>query len=35
VTGDEMGIVELGCICNAGFYEADVQKIVMALNEMD
>lgn len=32
VSGDEMGIVEIGCICNAGFYEADVQKIIMTLN---
>lgn len=34
VTEDEIGIVELGCIGNAGFYAADVQKIVMALNEV-
>ncbi len=34
VTGEEMGIVELGCICHAGFYQADVQKIIMALNNM-
>lgn len=32
VTGDEIGIVEFGCIANAGFYKADVQKLVMALN---
>lgn len=31
VTGDDVGIVELGCACNAGFYKADVQKLVMAL----
>lgn len=31
VTGYEIGIVELGGICHAGFYKSDVQKIVMAL----
>jgi hypothetical protein len=35
VTGDEVGIVELGCACNAGFYKADVQKLVMALEELE
>jgi len=34
IAGDEIGIVELGCICNAGFYKADVQKLVMALDSM-
>lgn len=33
-TGDEIGIVEIGGICAAGFYRADVQRIVMALDEM-
>jgi len=33
ISGDEIGIVELGCICNAGFYGADIQKIIMALND--
>lgn len=33
VSNNEMGIVEMGCICNAGFYEADVQKIIMTLND--
>lgn len=33
ITGDEIGIVELGCACNAGFYKADVQKLVMALED--
>ena len=32
VTDDTIGIVELGCICNAGFYKADVQKLVMVLD---
>jgi hypothetical protein len=35
VTGDEIGIVELGCAANAGFYKADVQKYVMALEELN
>lgn len=34
VAGDEIGIVEIGGICHAGFYAADVQKIVMALDSM-
>jgi hypothetical protein len=34
-TGDEIGIVEIGGICHAGFYQADVQKIIMALDSMD
>lgn len=33
-TGDEIGIVEIGGICAAGFYQADVQRIVMALDQM-
>ncbi len=33
-TGDEVGVVELGCSCNAGFYKIDVQKFVMALENM-
>jgi hypothetical protein len=32
--GDEVGIVELGCITCAGFYKADIQKLVMTLNEL-
>jgi hypothetical protein len=35
VKGDEIGIVELGCICAAGFYKADIQKLVMALDGLD
>ena len=34
IAGDEIGIVEMGCICHAGLYRADVQKIVMALDGM-
>lgn len=34
VAGDEIGIVEIGGLCHAGFYQADVQKIVMALEDM-
>jgi hypothetical protein len=33
ISGDEIGIVELGCICNAGLYQADLQKFVMALED--
>lgn len=35
VTGDEIGIVELGCLCNAGFYKCDVQRLVMTLDNME
>lgn len=35
VTGEKVGIIELGCACNAGFYKADVQKLVMALDQID
>lgn len=35
ITGDEVGIVELGCLCNAGFYKADVQKLVMTLDRLE
>ena len=34
VTNDEMGVVELGCIGNAGFYAADIQKIIMTLTDL-
>lgn len=34
LTGDEIGIVEVGGICAAGFYQADVQRIVMALDAL-
>lgn len=34
IIDNEIGIVELGCICNAGFYQADVQKLVIALDSM-
>jgi hypothetical protein len=34
VTGDEIGVVELGCIGNAGLYAADLQKLVMALDDL-
>ncbi len=32
IAGDEIGVIEIGCICHAGFYDADVQKIIMALD---
>jgi hypothetical protein len=34
ISGTEMGIVEMGCICHAGLYQADVQKVVMSLDGM-
>ena len=34
VSGDRLGVVEVGCITHAGFYAADVQSIVMALDAM-
>ena len=35
IAGDEIGIVEIGCICHAGFYEANIMKLVNALDSMD
>ena len=34
VSGDEVGIVEIGCICHAGIYDADLMCIVDALDSM-
>lgn len=34
IAGDEIGIVEIGCICHAGFYEANIMKLVNALDSM-
>ena len=34
VPGDRLGVVEVGCITHAGFYAADVQSMVMALDAM-
>lgn len=34
IAGNEIGIVEIGCICHAGLYRADVMKLVNALDEM-
>lgn len=34
IAGNEVGIVEIGCICHAGLYEADLMKIVNALDSM-
>ena len=34
VTDNEIGIVEIGCLCHAGLYASDVQKIVIALDEL-
>jgi hypothetical protein len=35
IAGSEIGIVEMGCITAAGFYSADIQKLVMALESMN
>ena len=34
IAGNEIGIVEMGCICHAGLYQSDMQKVVMALDTM-
>lgn len=34
IAGDEIGIVEIGCICHAGLYDADLMKLVCALDSM-
>ena len=34
ISGDEIGIVEIGCICHAGIYNADLMKLVVALDSM-
>jgi hypothetical protein len=34
LTNDEYKVVEINCINSAGFYAADVQKLVMALEDM-
>lgn len=34
ISGDEIGIVEIGCICHAGLYDADINKLVAALDSM-
>ena len=35
INSDEIGIVEIGCICHAGIYEADLLSLVAALDNMD
>lgn len=35
ISGDEIGIVEIGCICHAGLYEANIMKLVNALDSME
>lgn len=35
IAGDEIGIVEIGGICHAGLYEANIMKLIMALDSMD
>ena len=35
ISGDEIGIVEIGGICHAGLYEADLIKLVNALDSME
>lgn len=34
ISNSEIGIVEIGCICHAGMYHADLIKLVMALDSM-
>jgi hypothetical protein len=34
IAGDEVGIVEIGCICHAGLYEANLMTLVNALDSM-
>ena len=34
ISEGEIGIVEIGCICHAGMYHADLMKLVMALDSM-
>lgn len=34
ISGNEIGIVEIGCICHAGLYESDIMKLVNALDSM-
>lgn len=35
ITGDEIGIVEIGSVCHAGVYDADLMKLVIALDSME
>jgi hypothetical protein len=35
IAGDEIGIVEIGCICHAGLYDADLIKLISALDSME
>lgn len=34
IAGEEIGIVEIGCICHAGLYKSDLIKLVSALDGM-
>lgn len=34
ISEDSIGIVEIGCICHAGMYHADLMKLVVALDSM-
>lgn len=34
IAGEEIGIVELGSICHAGLYEADIMRLIDALDNM-
>lgn len=34
ISGNEIGIVEIGCICHAGLYDIDLMKLVVALDSM-
>lgn len=34
ISGNEIGIVEIGCICHAGLYQCDLMKLVHSLDNM-
>lgn len=35
VSGEDIGIVEIGCICHAGIYDSDIMRLVIALDSME
>ena len=34
IAGDEVGIMEVGCICHAGLYEADIMRLASSLDAL-
>lgn len=34
ISGDDIGIVEIGCICHAGLYQCDLMSLINALDSM-